>query len=76
MNKSIYSITIENPVTEEVKVRSVFSRKDYAMAAYKDLEKVFTDKRNPLGFILAVDECRPNQDSEFVPSKRLISTTL
>lgn len=72
----VYFVEIENPLTDEVKVRAVFSTEKDAMKAYKDLEKVFTDPRDPLGLQLSVTLCRPNLDNEFVPVKRMIKTAI
>lgn len=74
--KKVYIVTIENPITEEVKVRAVFARKESAMRAFKDLEKVFTDRKDPLGLSLSVDVCRPNEDEEYVPYRTLITVGL
>lgn len=72
----VHVLTIENPISEEIKVRAVYSKKEAAMRAFKDLEKVFTDKKDPLGLIIAVDECKPNTEGEFIPQKRLVDTVI
>lgn len=72
----VYVLTIENPITEEVKVRAVYAHKISAMKAFKELEKIFTDHSDPIGLCLSVDECHPNADGEYVPTKTLISAPL
>lgn len=69
----VYVVTIENPIAEEVKARAVYAKKLEALKSFKDLEKALADKKDPLGLIISVNECRPNEDEEFVPVKTLVS---
>lgn len=71
--RKVYIITIENPISEEVKVRAVYARKAEAMKAFKNLQKIFTDKKDPLGLNLQMAHCEPNADGEFMPIKNLVS---
>lgn len=76
MTNKIYVITIENPLTEEVSFRAVYARKMEAFQAYKTLEKTFTDKTDELGLIVALAECHPNKDYEYIPMETLISCVI
>lgn len=71
--KRIYAITVENAITEEVHLRAAYVKKLEAIRAYKKFEKMFKDKEEQLGFILACDELRPNENGEFVTVKTLAS---